>query len=114
MKPRCSGFTSSTSMRVPRTSASTTFPRRRRGHSGRGRPILRGGSPRVVDDHAMTMLEPELGRIEWPLILRIGRAHLYLVDDTDPTLTPLWEGDPTLGWEGDERLRVYVCPARAT
>ena len=61
----------------------------------------------------MTILEPDIS-LEWPMVVSIGRALLYLVDDTDPTLKPLWEGDPTLGWEGDPRLRVYVCPARAT
>jgi hypothetical protein len=60
------------------------------------------------------MLEPTLDRVDWPLVLSIGRAVLYLVDDTDPSLRPLWEGDTVLGWEGDSRLRVYVCPKRAT
>ena len=62
----------------------------------------------------MTILESDILRHDWPLVLSIGRAILYLVDDTDPTLRPLWEGDPTLGWEGDTRLRVYVCPNRAS
>jgi hypothetical protein len=62
----------------------------------------------------MTILENDLGKIDWPLVLSIGGCVLYLVDDTDPTLKPIWEGDPLLGWEGDERLRVYVCPRRVT
>lgn len=51
---------------------------------------------------------------EFPFVLSIGRAVLYLVDESEPALRPLWDGDPTLGWEGDNRLRVYVCPKRAT
>jgi len=58
------------------------------------------------------ILEPEV-RVDWPLQLQIGRSKLFLVDDTDPVLKPIWEGEPTLGWSGDERLRLYFCVGRA-
>jgi len=54
-----------------------------------------------------------LGHV-WPIFLRIGGADLFLVDDDDPALKPIWEGETVLGWEGDERLRVYACPDRAS
>jgi hypothetical protein len=54
-----------------------------------------------------------LGHV-WPIFLRIGGVDLFLVDDTDPALRPLWDGESVLGWEGDDRLRVYACPDRAS
>jgi len=39
---------------------------------------------------------------------RIGDA--VLIDPADPLVQPLRKGDPTLGWEGDARLALYLHP----
>lgn len=66
-----------------------------------------------VVTRATLLREPD-DHVTFPEAISLAGAMAYLVDDTNPVLKPLWEGDPTLGWEGDRRLRVYICPHRGT
>ena len=50
--------------------------------------------------------EQTVERVAHPDVLRLGGRHLLLVDD--PFTRPIQDGHPTLGWEGDARLALYV------
>lgn len=41
-----------------------------------------------------------------------GGLDLVLI--SDPFADPLWKGEPILGWEGDNRLALYLAPRQAT
>lgn len=53
--------------------------------------------------------EHDLGRVAHPEHLRLGARRLVLIDD--PFVARLADGDPTMGWEGDARLALYVDSA---
>lgn len=53
------------------------------------------------------MRENTLGRVHHPdPLLVAGRAPLTRIDD--PVAARCQKGDPTFGWEGDERLQLYL------
>jgi hypothetical protein len=56
------------------------------------------------------ILENDLGRVAHPDHLRLGRRALTLVDDH--LTRPIQAGQPTMGWEGDHRLALYVDQRR--
>lgn len=58
--------------------------------------------------------EATLGRVKHPEWLRFGDGDTdsrQLIDD--PVADRLWKGDAVLGWEGDDRLALYVNYTRA-
>lgn len=59
---------------------------------------------------AGVILEPTLARVDHPETLRVdsidGVTHLLRVDH--PVVAPLQEGNPSIGWEGDPRLCMYL------
>lgn len=57
------------------------------------------------------VLENHLGRVGHPEHLRLGPRALTLVDDH--LTRPIQQGQATMGWEGDERLALYVDQRRA-
>ena len=59
------------------------------------------------------ILEPTLTSVYHPQNLRMDSPHgVSLMQRVDhPVVDPLQNGSPALGWEGDPRLCMYVCPA---
>lgn len=52
--------------------------------------------------------EATLGRVSFPdPLVRDGVGRVLIVD---PVADKLAKGDPTMGWEGDERLALYINP----
>jgi len=56
------------------------------------------------------ILENHLGKVAHPDHLRLGSRALTLVDDH--LTRPLQTGQPTMGWEGDHRLALYIDQRR--
>lgn len=57
------------------------------------------------------LLENHLGRVDHPTFLRFGADLLAHVED--PTVEPIRAGHLAFGWEGDQRLGLYVNARRA-
>lgn len=58
--------------------------------------------------------EQTLASVAHPEAHRLGRdgkGDLILLVD-DPFVAPLQKGDPTMGWEGDVRVALYINPRR--
>lgn len=52
------------------------------------------------------MRENTLGRVAHPDTIRLPDGERHLIED--PHADRLFKGDPVLGWEGDDRLALYV------
>lgn len=52
----------------------------------------------------------------WPdtIVDRNGPKEQVLLRIDDPLIERIWKGDSVLGWEGEDRLRLYACPHTQT
>lgn len=52
----------------------------------------------------------------WPdtIVDRNGASDQVLLRVDDPLVERIWKGDSVLGWEGEDRLRLYACPHTQT
>ena len=55
-------------------------------------------------------------RLAWPeqIVDNGGAAPQTLLRIDDPLVESIWKGDSVLGWEGEDRLRLYACPQTQT
>lgn len=56
----------------------------------------------------MSLREHSVAGIRHPDPMRVGDSGRVLTLIEDPLADRLQKGDPTFGWEGDERLALYV------